>query len=127
MNEADLKGLLVRECRIIMPTFVTIRHEDRFTHGIPDITVTGNKKTLWSEVKLAKPDFKSKGIQDLTMLRLRDKGYAIYVVYQEATDGNKYTFIVDPKEIGTSINMWTNFVFGFNHSWVANEFKKILE
>lgn len=125
-TEAKFKGELVKLIRIELPTFVVIRHEDHFTHGIPDISVTGNKKTLWIEIKFANPNFKSKGIQEVTMLRLSARGHAFYVIYRQTKEKEEYTYVVDPKEIGSDINSWINYVPNFDHAWVIENIKFVL-
>lgn len=123
MNEAILKGTLVDILRANLQGFVVIRHEDRFTHGIPDISVTGNKITTWWEVKYANPDFKSKGIQDLTLLRLHLAGYANFIIYKDKKV--KRVYIVPPNLITFSTADWPNYAEGFNHLWVVEEVRKL--
>ena len=125
MNEAQLKGALIKEARILLPTsYVVIRHEDRFTHGLPDISVTGNRITSWWECKLANPNFSSKGIQELTMLRLMRSGFAFYIVWVYNEIG-RYTYIVNPNDIGKPITEWTHSVEGFDHKWLVEEIRKV--
>jgi len=124
MTEAILKGNLVKELRLSFPSFVIIRHEDSFTHGIPDISIDGNKITSWIEVKYANPTFASKGIQELTMLRLANASHAFYVVYFEKA-GNKRTYFIAPHDIGNSIESWCNYVDGFNHKWIIENIKGV--
>ena len=124
MNEADLKSALVKTAREVLKSFVVIRHEDRFTHGIPDISFTGrpNRRTTWVEVKYANPGFACKGIQELTMSRLALAGQAVFVVYwQRGTE--KRTYLVDPQHIGKDVSEWTMFTDGFNHIWVLEHIK----
>lgn len=120
VDEAQLKSELVLLARKMIPRYVIIRHEDVFTHGIPDISITGNKRISWLEVKLATPKFKSKGIQELTMLRLASAGIAWYPVYYEVGDVRR-VYRVHPSEIGKPIEEWKNFAEGFNHEWVIQE------
>lgn len=49
--EARLKGLLVKAIRAQLPGAVVYRHEDTFTAGIPDVSVTWEGVTSWWEVK----------------------------------------------------------------------------
>ena len=51
MNEATLKRALVKAIKTTMPGVVVFRHEDQFTAGIPDISVTWAGITTWWEVK----------------------------------------------------------------------------
>jgi len=124
INEANLKGEL---CKYIRDNsrFVVIRHEDHLTHGIPDISVTGNKKTVWIEVKFGDPKFESRGIQELTMKRLALAGLAFYVVYYQQLNERR-VYIVHPNDIGKDFSEWSDFVPGFDHSWVFEELLVVL-
>lgn len=102
MNETVLKVSLVQVARSYKG-FVVIRHEDRFTHGIPDLSITYKKRTFWLEVKYADPKFSTKGIQELTMMRLALAGFAYFIIYYEKGK-EKRTFIVHPKDIGKSFD-----------------------
>lgn len=124
MDESKLKGALCDVARQTLKSFVIIRHEDRFTHGIPDISIDGNKTCTWLEVKYANPGFKTKGIQELTMLRLALASHAYFVVYWERNK-EKRTYIVDPCDIGKDMNSWERFRDGFNHQWVVEFIKGV--
>lgn len=118
MKESDLKRPLVKLLREVYPNFIIWRIEDPTTSGIPDIIVVGNKISSYWEVKRANPHFKSKGVQELTMLRLARHGLAFYIVYYEHA-AEKRTYIVDPKDVGKPILDWSDFVIGFDHHWIA--------
>jgi hypothetical protein len=124
VTEASLKSAFCQQARAELKGFVVIRHEDRFTHGIPDTSVTGRKKTSWWEAKYANPHFQSKGIQELTMLRLGVAGFAFYVLYYEKGEIRR-TYIVDPPDIGKDVNSWTRYADGFNHKWVIEFIKEV--
>jgi len=79
VNEATLKSALVHLGRQTLPGHVLLRHEDKMTAGIPDISVTGHGRTLWIEVKFGV--ITGRGIQAMTMERLAQYGMAVYVVY----------------------------------------------
>jgi hypothetical protein len=51
VNEGTLKRALVKAIRAAMPGAVVYRHEDTFSAGIPDISVTWQGITSWWEVK----------------------------------------------------------------------------
>ncbi len=78
MNEAQFKGKFVKFFRTKYPSLVIFRHEDQFTAGIPDISITRSIRTLWLEAKVT-PGEKVGGIQDETLRRLG--GY--YIVYNQ--------------------------------------------
>jgi len=123
MNEAILKAALVQETRAALKQAVVFRHEDKFTHGIPDMSVTYNGHISWWEAKYADPKFASRGIQELTMLRLNRAAHARYVVYWEQKH-DKRTYIVEPAHIGQSVDLWPNFVEGFNHTFVVEYIRR---
>jgi hypothetical protein len=89
MDETYLKGRLVKQMRSAFPDAVIFRHEDYFTAGIPDISMTWLHNTLWIEIKHAKPSIKGKKIQAYTC----DKLNGIYVVYREV-QGMQFTLLI---------------------------------
>ena len=123
-QESPLKSKLMEHIKLHMKDFVAMRHEDIRTSGIPDLSLTGYGKTTWWEVKHGTPNFDSRGIQELTMLRLAGAGYARYLIYIEDADGNnKRTLIVHPKHIGDmEAEAWC---IGHNHRWVIEFFRKV--
>lgn len=123
INEASLKSTLVKIARAELYGYVIERHEDRFTHGIPDICITGNHKNTRWEAKHANPGFKVKGVQELTMSRLDLANHARFIVYYEK-DGNRFTYIVHPKEIGHDRTTWKEWTYGFNHNWVVSKIRE---
>jgi hypothetical protein len=82
MNEQTLKRGLMAVIKKAFPTSVSLRHEDRFTHGIPDLSLSLREKTSWWEVKLADPQCQSKEIQRHMCQRLNAASYCRYVIYQ---------------------------------------------
>ena len=82
MDEQTLKRGLMAEIKRVFPASVPLRHEDRFTSGIPDISLSLGGKTSWWEVKLADPQCKSKGIQQYLCQRLNAASFCRYVIYQ---------------------------------------------
>jgi len=74
VNEAYLKRALKDALRVALPGCVVVRHEDKFTAGVPDLSVTWAGVTSWIEVKyerkgrLAKlTALQEKALQDLAM------------------------------------------------------------
>lgn len=103
-DESKLKSALMKCLQRGLPSWVHLRLEDVRESGHPDILSIGYGRAASLEVKHATPRFKSKGIQELTMLRLAVVSIAYYVVYWEDERGdNKRTFIVHPKRIGESL------------------------
>ncbi len=80
MNEAQFKNKFVTRMRSLYPSLVIFRHEDQFTAGIPDISITRSIHTLWLEAKVT-PGERMGGLQDETLRRLG--GY--YIVFNNKT------------------------------------------
>lgn len=80
MDEATFKGKFVGRIKSLYPSLVVFRHEDMFTAGIPDISLTRSIRTLWLEAKVT-PGEKVGGLQDVTLRRLG--GY--YIVFNNKT------------------------------------------
>lgn len=126
-SESKLKHELCNLLKQALPGSVVFRHEDQFTAGIPDISVTWGGITVWIEVKLAKPSIKGREIQLMTGVRLDGAGNCIYVVY-ELRDNNKKTRILKPKEIFVNRNECMLFGIvrdGWDHSLVLEHIKEI--
>jgi len=122
-NEASLKAKLVLRIKERRPSFVTLRHEDVRSSGHPDISVTGEKRTAWIEVKHADPEFKSHGIQELTMQRLEAQGLALYVVYERSADGKRQTHVFKPSQMKDG--KWPS-VGGYSHDYVVTCIEDLL-
>ena len=116
MTEATLKSTLVKLLRAELRGAVVLRIEDRFTSGIPDIIVSWNQRVSFWEVKYAHPNFASRGVQELTLLRLARAGVARYLIYAEIR-GVKSTHILDPTDI-TNWQQASLSTSGFNHGFV---------
>jgi len=94
-RENALKGALIKHLRAAFPYFVILPHQDGYTAGIPDISISGNGRTSWWECKHGTPEFKSTGIQELTCLRLARNSYCRYIIWKEKGE-DKETLIVHP-------------------------------
>lgn len=104
MNEATLKQALVKRIKTIIPNAVVFRHEDKFTAGIPDLSVSfirhGSPFTHWIEVKYCvnkDHSVRSRGVQMLQFHQLGRVAVFNYVVYHEPLD---CTFILLSSQIG---------------------------
>jgi hypothetical protein len=117
--ESEPKGKLTGQLRAAIHGAVVIRHEDSATAGIPDLSCTYRRRTTWWEIKLAKPEFPSNGIQELTMLRLDSAGYARYIIFED-NDGEKRSYIVRPKNI-------KNWKTDVEESWSGWDFESLVE
>ena len=129
MNEATLKGQLVKTCERHMAGAVVLRHEEIFTAGYPDMTVTWRGKTVWLEAKYVVPRFRSRGLQEDTCKRLASQGVCYYVLYEDRGKG-KRTKIVHPSCIQKYKDDTEDAQYfeteGFDHNFVANFVRQII-
>ncbi len=115
MIEATIKRQLVRKIKERIPNAVIFRHEDKFTHGIPDISITANHTTVWVEVKYLA--FKAKKIQILTAMRLANVSHCFFAVFSEYE-----TLISHPDSI-----MYGTWREGLNKSDMKNDYDFIID
>lgn len=136
MNEATLKRKLVDALKEAMPGAVIFRHEDRFTAGIPDLSVTYADRTVWVEVKYSRPGKSAKvsGAQRLILSRLMKHGRMLLLTYddRDGTQTGKVTNMDVPMRMlgvaGVGDDMLQNeFAAGFNHGWAASIIKRELQ
>ena len=81
MTEADLKRELKAALLAMMPGGFAVRHEDRFTAGVPDLSWTWNGRTTWIEIK---KDTEPTAVQRAVLARLgfASGGRAIWIDYR---------------------------------------------
>lgn len=77
MNEASITQSLIRALGKELPGSVIFKHFDVSTDGIPDISVTWGKRTVWLELKWDEGE--TRPTQLVTMMRLGHVGLAFYV------------------------------------------------
>lgn len=64
---------LTEKLRKTFPMMVILRHEDHFTAGVPDTSISFDGRTLWLEIKFGR--LRTRDIQRETLRRL--KGYFV--------------------------------------------------
>lgn len=124
MNEKELKSKLVKRMRKKLRGAVVFRHEDQWTSGIPDISVTF-QGTTWIEVKYVKEDseLKMRGVQKLTCQNLEDNGDCWILIYEDHSIFGQRTHLIRPSVVDnwngmvTTHSIWN----GFNHDAVIKE------
>jgi hypothetical protein len=123
-EEEKPRAACVKYLREALQGFVVQRHEEVFTHGTPDMSVAGVKRGSWWEFKYAIPDksgkltFKSKGVQELNMIRLARATIAWYIIFSVEADGKRHTHIVEPNKLAD----WEaspHRVAGFDYKFIA--------
>ena len=123
MTEATLKAALRKAILKRVPKAVVYRHEDHFTAGIPDLSVTLPPRTVWIEVKFAnRRKAEPTKLQALALRRL--DGVLLTYRIQKATKKRPYEI--------RSTEMYArdgaDFVEfnGFAHDRVADEIADLL-
>jgi hypothetical protein len=113
-----------------LPKAVIFRHEDKFTGGVPDMSVSTGKLTSWWEFKLldpkrysAAPHVRHRGLQSVRMLQLAVIGPAFYIVF--ADDTQRRTLIVRPIDYHRAVTNRRPFetdlyAAGFNYRFVVD-------
>jgi predicted HAD superfamily Cof-like phosphohydrolase len=112
MNEAYLKGRLKKAVQKRIPSAVIFRHEDQFTGGIPDMSVTAHGSSVWVEVKWKRG--KLTPLQRHTLERIGNGAMA--VSYLEGKRAGRQTGI-EFFSHGRSQNYIKP---GWDHEWVAD-------
>ena len=99
MGEVDLYTKTRNAMKRYLPQrYVSFKHNDMKTGGIPDMSLVGNQFTSWWEFKYNDEDgFDWEGIQHLTACRLNRESYCRYVIYDKHT---RCIFIVEPLKLG---------------------------
>ena len=124
MTEATLKAALRKAIIKRIPGVVVYRHEDLFTAGIPDVSVTLPPRTVWIEVKFANGRKASPTkLQALALRRL--DGVLLTYRIQKATKKRPYD-IKTTEMLARDGDDFVEFT-GFAHDYVAAEIANLLE
>lgn len=123
MTEATLTSALTKTIRGYLVGSVVFKHADRFTAGVPDLSVTWMHRTAWVEVKLISAiGILSTGIQRHTLMTLAKTSqfvwYVLYVAYP------KTTVIVRPEGLDSWRIMDSARFEGHDHRKVAEFLEK---
>jgi len=123
MTEKELKAQFVAKARKRFRGAVVLRHEDLFTAGIPDISITYHGITMWLEVKYKRfnKQMKMRLVQKLTCQNLADNGFCLILIYEDTYEG-PVTHLVEPKNVETWQTKKNHFhVTGYNHDQILDE------
>jgi len=108
VTEATCKAALARLLRksLVPRGGIVYRHEDQFTGGIPDVSLSLDGFTVWAEVKLHRPGRKAKttALQTAALIALRGLlvEYAVHprgrltVVVRSTWSGREVCLILCP-------------------------------
>lgn len=119
--EKEPKADLVKHLKKYLPLAVVFRHEDHFTSGIPDISVSWKGHTWWIEVKEF-PGKKGRAIQNATACLLKRQGYdCFYVIYHKTRNR---IYIVEPEKYDNwnkeCSGSWSGYDHGRVIEWIKN-------
>jgi hypothetical protein len=107
MNEASVTGDLLEKIRMAAPSAVLFKHADKSTKGMPDVSMSWRRKTVWMEFKYVKKLkeglFSEKHLgniflhdpaQMLTMRRLARSAHAsFYLLFFAGTGRNQALYV----------------------------------
>ena len=102
-SETTLKSRLVATWRDIYKNDMVLRHENRFGKGMPDISATAFKRTIWIEGKFWRigkktaSDADLRSLQHLNMRNFARAGMAFYLIWRERQGD---TVVVSPSRYG---------------------------
>lgn len=125
MREGKLKSDLVNRLRARLHGAVVLRHEDEATAGVPDISITHKRRTVWIEVKFANPRVRGKDIQKHIARQLELVGHCFYVIYYMNAYDEEKTFVVNPKDLDDWMLRGV-MEEGFHHDFVVDHVENIL-
>lgn len=119
ITESSLTRQLIAVIEQQMSGAVVLKHADRYTSGIPDMSVTWRGVTTWWECKHAKPRFKSQGLQELIAARLAMHSAGCrYIIF-----GATRTYLVHPDQLHT----WRDaaqYCNGYDLTWVVKRIEE---
>jgi hypothetical protein len=83
VNEATVRRTLQLAIQKHLPDATALRYEDRYTKGIPDLSISYNNQTSFWEIKYADPYFATSKVQHYLCEQLDTKGFSCrYVIFQ---------------------------------------------
>lgn len=120
MIESDVKGKLRDVLKGTIPGAIVIRHEDKTTAGIPDVSVSRERRTIWIEVKHSKPGqtYSPTERQKLMLRRLRG---LLVSSREDRSDRHSFTVSEWGAEGLHSIRTFTSYVA------LAEDVRRLLE
>jgi hypothetical protein len=130
-SESALTSPLIKALDAAMLGAEVIKHNDRFTFGIPDISVNW-QSTAWLEIKATETErlehHKYWQKQLITCRRLERATHRCWFVVYREMQGIKETIIIRPREVfdDRRLGLAEEVFVGFNHKAVAEFVKEQL-
>lgn len=130
-SESELTRPLMKKLAIAMPGAEIFKTSDRFTAGIPDISIDW-RGHVWLEIKATETErlehHKNWGLQLLTCQRLERAAQSCWFVIYREIRGLKEVLVLQPREVfedrHLGVAVWGS--AGFNHVGVAQFVKEQL-
>lgn len=104
MKEAQVVRGIVEHFRKALPAAAVLKHADRVTRGIPDLSFTYGGNTLWCEVKRLSPNETRSGFREkveplqLALARhLEAQGACLYFI--SFIDGEERASVMRPHQV----------------------------
>lgn len=129
MNEAELKSKFVKLARKELVGSVIIRHEDKITSGVPDISLTWDqRRTAWLEGKYARePLITGKKLQVIFGQKLEHQGFARFIVWEDFGNDVLRTCIVKPSQIARDRTYAVEeYAIGIDHQFLVEYLRRVL-
>ena len=83
VTEVTVRRDLKKALQARLPNAMILRHEDLYTSGIPDLSISYAGKTSWWEIKYADPHCKTTRIQQHTCTQLNLQGFCCrYIIFR---------------------------------------------
>ena len=123
--EAKLKSDFFKELHLQLPTYLLLAQASA---GAPDKGIVGNGLTSYWEFKHGTPGFTTTGNQTLFAMRLAQQSPCRFVIWQELSNGLKYTMIVHPRQIHERRGWQVKPEYacdGFNHQWLVEQVRRV--
>jgi hypothetical protein len=88
VTEATVRRALLRQLQTDLPDALPLRHEDQFTKGIPDLSISYAGHTSWWECKYADPYCKTTKVQQYLCEQLNTRGFhCAFLIFRRGHNG----------------------------------------
>ena len=118
MTESRLQSACLKLLRAELRGAVILKHSERFSSGVPDVSITWQGKTSFWEFKYGPRLVWANGLQKLTCRRLAIAGTCYVVSYYTASNHPRTC-------IGAPDDPYARQAEGFNHRFVVDFVKKL--
>ena len=125
MTEGELTSECLKLLRAELIGYVILKLSDRFTSGVPDVSIDGCLRHMWLEFKTGDRVKWENELQRLTCMRLERAGSCWIVMYEEVRMIRR-TCIIRPSFVMESGKFTPHaFKVGFDHTFVLDFVKRM--